>query len=441
MWQDYCFTPLMRPSLRLAVLLSLSSAVSVYACGNDRASGPGPGSTEGPKEIELTCGEFADAAGWSPGEAVSATAAAQSGRIDAAGEKTWLLALDLLAAVPASEVDNLAQSPTSFYAAMGMAYSRWQEEQCGESIANVLHFPEKGDAIHQTIGAGLRSLSQRALPEAQEQPPVVLNLSASRWAFGASRAPEPQEIERIYGATPHAVMDQGEASRTLINCVIEQQSSGLLKEFIPKGVIDVDTRALDINVTYLKAPWTQAFEKTEVDFRSESGAERRVPGLSSSALSASFFEAPSFNSIHLPLRGGMLRVLVVVPNDTVSSSLEAFAKSLSESDLRAARDTKDSGFFEFSMPQVNIESTSLDYSKRLGFDCDPFTLGNLIHGAAVVMDEGGIEAVAATVAEEWGDGASEPETRPFSVERPFLFFVYDAETRFVLFSGRVLELG
>jgi len=33
-----------------------------------------------------------------------------------------------------------------------------------------------------------------------------------------------------------------------------------------------------------------------------------------------------------------------------------------------------------------------------------------------------------------------PPSRQFFVDRPFMFFVFDTETRFVLFSGRVLEI-
>ena len=58
----------------------------------------------------------------------------------------------------------------------------------------------------------------------------------------------------------------------------------------------------------------------------------------------------------------------------------------------------------------------------------------MLHGAAVQMDEYGVKAAAATVAESWGTGGEEPEF--FAIDRPFLFFVYDEPTGFVLYSGR-----
>jgi serpin B len=431
----------MHDSFRWIALASLTSAASVGACGTSTSSDGGLGPNENSQPVEVACAAFADAAGWHRAEPVSATAEASSERIAAVGEETWPLALDLLEVVPASEFANIAQSPTSLYASLGMAYARWQEGQCGERIAEVLRFPETGDDIHQAIGASLQRLGERALPAEGDAPALALNLSPSRWDVGRSEVGEIGDIERLYGANLYAVEDTGEAARQLVNCVIEQQSSGLLKEFVPKGVITDMSQALDINVTYLKAPWPRAFDEAKVDFTPEGGEVAEVDGLSSAALSTVYHEASTFDAIHLPLRGEELTVLLVMQKDTIASSFEEFVLSLDAEQLRAARDATTTDTFEFKMPQLDIAPESLDYSERLGFDCELFTLDDVIHGAAVVMDEGGIEAAAATVADSWSDGGFQAPTRSFTVDRPFLFFVYDQATRFVLFSGRVLEPG
>lgn len=432
----------MHADFRWIVLASLTSAASVGACGTG-ASGESDSGGAGAysQPVEEACAPFADAAGWRRAEPVAPTAEASSERIAAVGEETWPLALDLLEAVPASELANIAHSPTSLYAALGMAYARYPGAGgCGERIAEVLRFPETGDDLHQALGASLKSLGERALPAEGDAPALALNLSPSRWDVGRSEIGEVGDIERIYGANLYAVEDTGEPARQLVNCVIEQQSAGLLKDFVPKGVITSDSKALDINVTYLKAPWPRAFEATKVDFTPDGGEVRRVDGLSSMALSTVYHESSTFDAIHLPLRGEELTVLLVMPKEAAFASLDEFVQSLDEEQLQAARDATTTDTFEFKMPQVDIPSTSVDYNKPLGFECPLFTLDNVIHGAAVVMDEGGIEAAAATVVDSWNDGGFQADTRPFTIDRPFLFFVYDAETRFVLFSGRVLEL-
>jgi serine protease inhibitor len=431
----------MRTKFRWFALASLTSAAAVGACGTGASADGDLGPSENSQPVEVACAAFADAAGWHRAGPVSASAEASSERIAAVGEATWPVALDLLRVVPATEVANIAQSPTSFYASLGMAYARWEGGQCGQRVAEILRFPETGDDLHQALGASLQKLGERALPAEGDAPALVLNLTPSRWDVGQKDVGAIGDIERLYGANLYAVEDTGEAARQLVNCVIEQQSAGLMQEFIPEGVINGSTRALDINVTYLKAPWPRAFDEAKVDFRPEGGEVREVEGLSQAALSTVYHEASSFDAIHLPLRGGELTVLLVMQKATMASTFEEFVLSLDAEQLQAARDATTTDTFEFKMPKIDIASQSLDYNERLAFECEPFTLRALIHGAAVVLDEGGIEAVAATVAETWNDGGFQPTTRPFTVDRPFLFFVYDEATRFVLFSGRVLELG
>ncbi|HSC88820.1 MAG TPA: serpin family protein, partial [Polyangiaceae bacterium] len=118
--------------------------------------------------------------------------------------------------------------------------------------------------------------------------------------------------------------------------------------------------------------------------------------------------------------------------------LEDFTLALSLDELSAARDTASVDSFRFAMPQIDIAPTTIDFYERLGFDCDEFTMRKVFHAAAVAMDDKGIEAAAATAVEGWDDGGGEEPNRDFEVNRPFLFFVYDAETRFLTFAGRWL---
>lgn len=426
---------------RLLFLSSLAVGLSAYACGNPRNVGSDEDSEgkAGLLPLEEACREFSEAAGWQAGEPVATTAEASAERIVAVGDATWPLAVDLLKAVPPAEHTNIAHSPTSFYAALGMAYDRWKDSPCGQEIAHAMRFPETGDSIHHAIGAGIRALGQRALPGSENTSPVVLNLTRSIWLFGDA-LPQAGELGHIYGATPHVLRDKGEASRQLVNCVIEEQSMGLLPDFLSKGKINVDTTSLDINVTYLKAPWLRAFTETEVDFTPEDGTALRVPGLSSSELSTSYYDGSTFEALHLPLRGRQLKVLVVLPK-VREKSLDEFVREVSAEELSAARDTTFADTFEFRMPKVDIKSQTISYPERLGIECD-YSLQGILHGAGVTMDESGLEAAAATVVIGGDDGDFfVPPSRQFFVDRPFVFFVFDAETRFVLFSGRVLELG
>src|SRR5688572_18494439 len=111
----------MHANFRWIALTSLTSAAALGACGSAADSDSGPSASS--QSVEEACASFADAAGWRRADPVVPTAEASSERVVAVGEETWPLALDLLEAVPGSEFANIAQSPTSLYAALGMAYS------------------------------------------------------------------------------------------------------------------------------------------------------------------------------------------------------------------------------------------------------------------------------------------------------------------------------
>ncbi len=91
------------------------------------------------------------------------------------------------------------------------------------------------------------------------------------------------------------------------------------------------------------------------------------------------------------------------------------------------------------MPRFAIDSTTINYFDPLGLECDFFTLRSVFHGATVEIDERGIKAAAATVAESWD--TESPEGEFLLIDRPFLFFAYDRETNFVLYSGRYAGPG
>ena len=71
---------------------------------------------------------------------------------------------------------------------------------------------------------------------------------------------------------------------------------------------------------------------------------------------------------------------------------------------------------------------------------DPLFISDVIHEVFVSVDEAGTEAAAATAVIV---GRGGPPERPvvLTVDRPFLFWVYDRATGSVLFMGRVLDPG
>ena len=65
-------------------------------------------------------------------------------------------------------------------------------------------------------------------------------------------------------------------------------------------------------------------------------------------------------------------------------------------------------------------------------------MGGVEHGARIRVDEQGTEAAAAAAAMMSLRGISRGPVA-FHVDRPFLFFVYDEQSRTVIFAGRCVQ--
>lgn len=401
----------------------------------DEPEGESEGETDEPEGEGLdACRELPGAEGWTEGEGVAPEGESSDERISAIGDLTWPLGLELLRVIPRSEHASLAASPTSMAIAMGLAHGRYSPGDCGDRIIDVIGYPERDDALHNTLGAAIRELESRQIPEGENADPVVLSLRQSTWAFDTDEVPL-DDMLALYGAKPNAWIGDRKQAREVINCVIEEESQGLLPDFLPETHPAEDTTAYDVNVSYLQAPWASAMTERDVPFTNSTGSSSMVPGFGHWLASVQLYDGEDFLAVDVPLRGGALSVLAVVPPQGLD--LTAFVDGLEADALLSAREQAYGTIVDFAMPKVDIESSTLDYNgpERLNFDCEPFTLRAVLHGSAVVIDDKGIKAAAATVAEEWGDGGPEPE-QTIEIDRPFLFFVVDNATNLVLYNGR-----
>lgn len=396
------------------------------------------GETDGgidPDDSLAACRELPGAASWIEGDPLVSTAESTEARMSAAGAQTWPLALDLMRVVGTNEASSVAASPASMYAAMGMSYGRWQKQPCGDRIAEVMAFPELEDDLHATLGASIREIESRSRPAADDVDAVVVSLRQTIWEFGADTVSEPTPLMEAYGAVQNGLGAPNESARELINCVIEAQSQGLLPDFLPPEQPAADTMSYDINVAYLQAPWAGEMVERSLQFHFADGSSAQVDGFGSTLAEVELYEGESFLSIELALWGSQLAMMAVLPNDP-AVALDDFTAAVTTDALATARDEAHSAIVDLTMPKVKLESMTLDYDEgRLDFECEPFSLRSVLHGAALEMDHKGIKAAAATVSEGWCTGETGPE-RTLEIDRPFLFFVYDRPTGFVLYSGR-----
>jgi serine protease inhibitor len=422
-----------------AVLLApILSSLGLTACSSSGSNAPGDGDGDGDESPALTvCKDLGDAAGLVVGEPIDAAASSTPERISTLGSATWPLALEMLRVVEPSKQANLAHSPTSMFAALGMNYGRYETGECGTRIVDVMGFTETGSDLHNTLGSALLELESRSFPESEHSGGLAITLRQSVWTFRANEPPPSTQLQAYYGARQFALGPPNEAARQFLNCFIEEESKGLLKDFFPQGKPQGDTATYDINVSVLAGAWDTAMASRTLAFTAASGStERDAFGADASG---AYFEGDSFASFDLPLAGGDVSVLFVLPHEQDPALLDSFADALNAEDLQLARQQQATVLVDFAMPKLAVSADTIDYNPLLGFECPEFTLRDVLHNAVVEFDEKGIKAAAATAAETWEDGGGPPEpAETFHLTRPFLFFVYDHETDFVLFSGRYL---
>ena len=386
----------------------------------------------------------AEVAQWIEGPASRSTAESSAERIAAAGASSWDIALDMLRLVGGEH--SFASSPTSMQLSLGLAYRRWQHSgtPCAPSIHDLMHFPETDDALHETFGAMARALESRSLPGDADSDPVTVSLQQSMWEI-VSGDPGGIELDgdSDYGATRNAVSradpDALAAIHDVINCVIEEQSAGLLVDFLPPQVPDAYSTSFDIDVAFLQSPWSTALEAgLAVQFTADDASTSTLPAVGGIEIEASFHEDDDAIVLELPLRSPALAVAFVMPKRAAHPTLAAFVAATTAADLRGAVAGATNVSADVTIPTVQIPSETIDYFSLFGFACDPDTeLRRVMHGATIEIDEKGIKAAAATVSEGGADSSGGTASDVVVVlDHPFLFFVHDRITGNVLYSGR-----
>ena len=99
----------------------------------------------------------------------------------------------------------------------------------------------------------------------------------------------------------------------------------------------------------------------------------------------------------------------------------------------------ETGQFRLKLPLTDL-GMGIVFTGQADFSgittAQPLTIDDVIQKAFIGVDEAGTEAAAATAVTTVG--AIPPTPTPFTVDRPFLFFVQD-QTGLVLFSGQVVD--
>jgi len=423
----------------LAALLALAAA----ACGDG-------GGSQGTTPAALVASDLERRAPDAPASDVAAVAAGNNAFAAAA-----------YALLAAQEQGNLVYSPHSIRLALAMTYAGARGETAAQ-MAEVLRFDLADEALHAAFNALDQELASRNRVEPTRddgiERKVQLSIANSLWGQqGFTFVPEFLDtLAADYGAGMRLVdyVAATEAARRAINEWVAEQTNDRITDLIPEGVLSEMTRLVLTNAVYLDATWSSIFEKDatyDAPFFRLDGSEVTVPTMHQQ----SFFRyaaGEGWQAVELPYVGEELAMVLLVPDAGRFPEVEGLlgAGLLDEvvAGLAGVEVNLALPRFEF-----RFKASVADLLKAMGmptaFDAgaadfsgmsaeDRLFISDVIHEAFIKVDEEGTEAAAATAVII--DLTSAPiEVMELSVDRPFLFSLYDRTTGQVLFLGRVLD--
>src|SRR6266567_4607627 len=316
--------------------------------------------------------------------------------------------LDLYRTLPPG---NLVFSPASVSLALSLAWAGARGKTADEMRAVL---GQKGSPA-EVVAAGLALARQLQDPGRK----AVFRL-ANRLFGEASYRIVPAFVE----AQLELVSFRGapEAARARINAWALEETRQRIRDLLPPGSIDAETRLVLANAMYFLGDWARPFERTrtgEAPFYAAGGAERRVPTMRQIGEGFAHAAGDRFQALKLAYQDADVAMTILLPNErTGLIRLEDWLTA--ERLERLDRDFVPK-LVDISLPKFEIDpAASLAIRERLvalgmklPFDqgcadfrgiADPpnpddrLVISNVFHKAFVKTDEKGTEAAAATAA-------------------------------------------
>jgi serpin B len=357
------------------------------------------------------------------------------------------------------EDGNLFFSPVSISFAFGMCIAGANGNTETE-IAQTMHFTLPENDLHNALNAlELTLTTEPEDPDPRGGEDLKLHIANSTWGQKDYYfVPDFLDIlAYYYGAGMNLVdfMTQPEACRLLINDWVSVETEDRIQDLLPPGSIGSLTRLVLTNAIYFKATWLDQFDEEDTadgEFYLPEGGTVTVPMMHQSVVTTYTKATGKYQAIKLEYQGARRNSMVIILPE--EGEFDNFENSLSQDTFKGILEDLRRYQVTLTMPKFDFEweASLKPVLQSLGMQ-DAFIDGqadfsgingeyNLIiqdvfHKAFVAVDEKGTEAAAAT-AIVIGE-TSLPPSATMTLDRPFIFAIYNDDTGAVLFLGRVTE--
>uniref|UniRef100_A0A1I8QC09 Serpin domain-containing protein n=1 Tax=Stomoxys calcitrans TaxID=35570 RepID=A0A1I8QC09_STOCA len=233
-------------------------------------------------------------------------------------------------------------------------------------------------------------------------------------------------------------------------------ASALSANSITGRDIGSKTKMLLFNGLYYRGNWdTQFQEKQDVDeffFMTAEDAMKTPMLHAQGTFHMAEMEHLNAKVLCLPYENKRYSMMIILPNEL--EGLHSLIQKLEPSDFKSIKDLMKERDLHVIMPKFQIEETSRSESmlKSLGLtkifsrseadlsllsDDRDLQIDEIVQFVNVRVDEGGNSAISLVASNTEGRIKTPEPLEKFEITHPFLYFVMDCESEFILVSGKV----
>jgi serpin B len=353
--------------------------------------------------------------------------------------------------------DNTVFSPVSIAAALRLALIGARGETAAQ-IAAALHLTGP-----EAAAGGLRLLSAAAAQAGSPAGGGAVTFRAPNTMWVQAGLPlEPGFTSQIQDAAAVIVRQadfrgEPEAARTEINQLIAEQTANKITGLLGPGTVSPLTRLVLASAVYLKAAWATPFPGSatrDAPFHPDGAGGGPALTVRMMRLTASlpYVRGPGYQAVLLPYQAGRLAMAVVLPDGPLPALTPRLAgRGVGGLLQQAARQRVALALPKFrqraafglvpALRQLGIEAAFTDRADFSGITpAEPLSISAVVHQAYIDVDEQGTEAAAATAITMRPMAAIRgPEPVTMTVDRPFLFAIFDTASGLPLFLGQVVR--
>lgn len=392
-----------------------------------------------------------------PGPAVAREAPpADPGDLPAANNA---FALDLYGAVKDGG-DNVFFSPYSISVALWMTYAGARAETAAQ-MKRVLHLETGNLQPYRGLSNALAPplVGDSYARDENKVPAYRLSVANALWGQQGYpiKAGFRHDLRRVFGAPLQRIdFRDTAAARKAINDWVAKNTRDKIKDIVPPGLPDPETRLTLANAIHFKANWKDTFSERatkEADFTRLDGTSVTAK-LMRDVDHYAYADLGEAHAVELPYKGDVTSMVVFLPKkrgDLAALETALCAGRLAgwETKLASRRVDLELPKFEFTWAK-ELGETLKAMGMPLAFDGDKadfsgmteaekIWIGAVLHKAFIAVDEEGTEAAAATLVMLAGRAAPSAEPVVVHADHPFVFLIRHRPTGTVLFMGRVTD--